>query len=73
LLRYKERFAGAEIELDVSIIEHCPLRVAISDELAEIGHNERFIGICVDAQCARVGANFGGTRLRSPRLVSVAH
>jgi hypothetical protein len=42
-----KRLATIEAELDIPVIEHSPSRKAAGDELADIGHNERFGGASV--------------------------
>jgi hypothetical protein len=67
-LRQNESLARIEAELDISIVEHDPFRVAVGDELTDSGHDERFIGVGVDSACNCPGRDLGDAKPVSLRL-----
>ncbi|MDI4235193.1 hypothetical protein OZ411_20520 [Bradyrhizobium sp. Arg237L] len=54
-LREKIGLAGAKAEPDISVLEHLPFCMAVSDEAAEIGHHANLRRIGVNKTCDRIG------------------
>src|SRR6516162_9791379 len=64
----KEGLARVATELNISVLEHVPFCITISDELTDISHHERLRRIRVDKAGDRIGCCLGAAKLLTPHF-----